>query len=88
VVQKTGPRTTIRAVQKVLFSEDVIHGMLICGRRTLAAWSRFRDQNLVLKMGPETGPRERENGNRGFQFRALGVCDSARLRGHSSPARY
>ena len=34
--------------------------MLICGRRTSSAWSRFRDQNLVLKMGPEIGTRARE----------------------------
>ena len=60
MVQKTGPRATIRGVHKVLFDEGVIHGMVICGRRTSAAWSRFRDQNLVLKMGPTIGTRAHE----------------------------
>ena len=86
MVPKTGPRATTRAVPKGFFCEQVIHGMVICGRRASAAWSRFRDQNLVLKMGPEIASRARENGHRGFNFRALGACDFVRLRGHLSPA--
>ncbi len=86
MVPKTGPRATTRAVQKGVICEQVIHGIVICGRRASAAWSRFRDQNLVLKMGPEIASRARENGHRGFNFRALGACDFVRLRGRSSPA--
>ena len=60
MVQKTGPWATFRGVHKLLFSEEVIHGIAICGHRASAAWSRFQDQNLVLKMGPEIGTRARE----------------------------
>ena len=86
MVPKTGPRATTRAVHKGIFCEQVLHGMVICGRRASAAWSRFRDQNLVLKMGPEICPRARENGYWRFKFPALGACDFVRLRGHLSPA--
>ncbi len=41
MVPKTGPRATTRAVPKGFFCEQVIHGIVICGRRASAAWSVF-----------------------------------------------